>query len=291
MASIINASTAGVGGVITTADNSGILNLQTAGTTAVTIDASQNVGIGTASPTQPLSIRKAGAAYLDVAGGNRTLGTTSFTLGQAGDGVVTFFQRENAAMYWATNSTERMRLDASGNLLVGSTSAAVSTGERVSITASSGNNGLGIALGNFNKPAIAIYNGYTQTATATALQFQDWLSTVRGSITVTTSGTAYVTTSDYRLKENIAPMAGALATVAQLKPVTYTWKGHGAEGQGFIAHELAEVVPDCVSGEKDAVDEDGNPVYQGIDTSFLVATLVAAIQELKAEIDLLKGAK
>jgi hypothetical protein len=83
---------------------------------------STGLGIGTSTITQPLSIRNAGAAYLDVAGGSRTLGTNSFTFGQAGDGVVAFFQRENAAMYWATNSTERMRLDSSGNLLVGTTS-------------------------------------------------------------------------------------------------------------------------------------------------------------------------
>jgi hypothetical protein len=70
--------------------------------------------------------------------------------------------------------------------------------------------------------------------------------------------------------------------VALLKPVTYKWKVDGSDGQGFIAHELNEVVPDCVSGEKDAVDADGNPVHQGIDTSFLVATLTAAIQEQQA---------
>jgi hypothetical protein len=93
-------------------------------------------------------------------------------------------------------------------------------------------------------------------------------------------------------------MQNALATVAQLKPVTYNWKADGSDGQGFIAHELQAVVPDCVTGEKDAVDADGNPVYQGVDTSFLVATLTAAIQELKAivdaqavEIEALKGAK
>jgi len=91
----------------------------------------------------------------------------------------------------------------------------------------------------------------------------------------------------------IAPMTGALDKVALLKPVTYKWNADNSDGQGFIAHELAEVVPDCVSGEKDAVetytDEDGNeasrPAYQGIDTSFLVATLTAAIQELKAIVD------
>ena len=80
-------------------------------------------------------------------------------------------------------------------------------------------------------------------------------------------------------------MTGALAKVAQLKPVNYKWKVDGSDGQGFIAHELQAVVPDCVTGEKDAVDENGKPVHQGIDTSFLVATLTAAIQELKAIVD------
>ena len=66
------------------------------------------------------------------------------------------------------------------------------------------------------------------------------------------------------------------------------FRSDGSDGQGFIAHELQAVVPECVTGEKDAVDADGKPVYQGIDTSFLVATLTAAIQELKAEVDSLK---
>jgi hypothetical protein len=106
-----------------------------------------------------------------------------------------------------------------------------------------------------------------------------------GTISVTASATAYNTSSDYRLKENIAPMTGALAKVAQLKPVTYKWKADGSDGEGFIAHELQEVVAGCVTGEKDALDKDGNPEYQGIDTSFLVATLTAALQELKTIVD------
>jgi hypothetical protein len=91
-------------------------------------------------------------------------------------------------------------------------------------------------------------------------------------------------------------MTGALAKVAQLKPVTYKFNTDNSESQGFIAHELQAVVPECVVGEKDAVDADGNPVYQGIDTSFLVATLTAAIKEqqalitqLQADVAALKG--
>jgi len=112
----------------------------------------------------------------------------------------------------------------------------------------------------------------------------------QGAINGNGSGINYVTTSDYRLKENVAPMTGALAKVAQLKPCTYTWKFNGSDGQGFIAHELQEIFPDAVSGEKDDVetytDEDGNEQTrikpQGVDTSNLVATLTAAIQEQQA---------
>ena len=168
--------------------------------------------------------------------------------------------------------TQAMTLDASGNLLVGTTS--VPTGAA---------NGFAIQSG-----------GYFQTSRASTgagiihAQFQNPNGVV-GSITTSGSSTSYVTSSDYRLKENIAPMSGALATVQSLKPVTYTWKSDGSNGQGFIAHELAEVVPDAVVGEKDAVDAEGNPKYQGIDTSFLVATLTAALQEQQAIITDLKS--
>ena len=112
-----------------------------------------------------------------------------------------------------------------------------------------------------------------------------------------TTATSYNTTSDYRLKENVQPLTGALARIAALKPVTYTWKSAPDEiGEGFIAHELQEVCPQAVTGEKDDVNEDGSIKPQSIDTSFLVATLAAAIQEqqaiiqqLQADIALLKN--
>jgi hypothetical protein len=179
--------------------------------------------------------------------------------------------------------TPRMTLDASGNLLLGTTNTVIWNTTNT-----------GVVVGGVSAPAIQI----SRNADACLLLNRigndgDVAIFARqgaavGGISVNTSSTSFNTSSDYRLKENIVPMTGALATVAQLKPVTYKWKVDGSNGQGFIAHELQAVVPDCVTGEKDAVDEDGKPKYQGVDTSFLVATLVSAIQELKAEVDSLK---
>jgi len=191
MTTTINASNSGSGGLIQTADASGVLALQTAGTTAVTVDTSQNVLVGATSGGGKLSITGTGSSG------------------------------------WVQN-----------NINSGTASTA-------SIVFTNGNGAV-------------------------------------GSILTSASLTVYSTSSDYRLKNSIAPMTGALAKVSLLKPCTYKWNAGGVEGQGFIAHELAEVVPQCVIGEKDAVDADGNPVYQGIDTSFLVGTLTAALQEQQA---------
>jgi hypothetical protein len=111
--------------------------------------------------------------------------------------------------------------------------------------------------------------------------------TTVGDIATTGTSTVYNTSSDYRLKEDIAPMTGALAKVAQLNPVTYKWKVNGENGEGFIAHELQAVVPEAVTGDKDGVYPDGTPKYQGVDTSFVVATLTAAIKEQQALIEAL----
>ena len=158
-------------------------------------------------------------------------------------------------------------LSASGELLVGTTSS--SFGGRVIVSND----------GTATQTSLSCINT-NGSGTMRQIDFFTGTNTSRiGSIESTTSTTAYNTSSDYRLKNTIKPMTGALAKVALLKPCTYKWNADGSNGQGFIAHELAEVVPDCVSGKKDAVNAQGNPEYQGIDTSFLVATLTAAIQE------------
>jgi hypothetical protein len=151
-----------------------------------------------------------------------------------------------------------------------------------------GNAGFVVTYLGSTRPGIRFYDTLTGSSASTVQNFVRNGTSV-GQIYTTDTATAYVTSSDYRLKENVQPMTGALAKVTQLKPCTYTWKSSDADGQGFIAHELQEVFPDAVYGEKDGVDKDGNPDYQGIDTSFLVATLTAAIQEQQAIITDLKA--
>ena len=109
-----------------------------------------------------------------------------------------------------------------------------------------------------------------------------------GYISSNGSVTAYNVTSDYRLKQNIAPLQNSLAKVLQLKPCSYNYIEGNQYSEGFVAHELQAIIPEAVTGEKDAVNADGSIKAQGVDTSFLVATLVSAIQELKTEFDAYK---
>ena len=290
MASIISTKTSGGGGIAVTGDTSGVLQLASNnGTTAVTIDASQNVGIGTASPNSA-SVDKA----LTINGSSNSIvelnygGTRGGYLFSNSFNTVLSAVQSGAVLKLNTVDTERMRIDSSGNVLIGTTSTAprdFTSGSGVALIPSA-------AYEYATANSVVSFMNYTGSSAGagTFITFRQQ-GAARGSISTNGSTTAYNTSSDYRLKENIAPMIGALDVIAQLKPSTYTWKATGEASQGFIAHELQAVVPDCVTGEKDAVDSDGNPIYQGIDTSFLVATLTAAIQELKARIEVLEGAQ
>jgi hypothetical protein len=114
-------------------------------------------------------------------------------------------------------------------------------------------------------------------------------TTFVGQIVTTGSGVLYQSNSDYRLKENVVQMTGALDRVNQLNPSRFNFIGHEETVDGFLAHELQQVVPQAVTGEKDATKEDGTPKYQGVDHSQIVPLLVGAIKELKQEIETLKA--
>ena len=184
-------------------------------------------------------------------------GTSNVTVNSSG-GTVTV----------STAGAEAMRIDTSGYVGIG-------------CTARLGNGGIFIRP-NSTVGAAEISWNRADSASSSFIQTFYNNQNIVGSISYNNATTSFSVTSDYRLKNTVTPMTGALAKVALLKPCTYKWNVDGSDGEGFIAHELAEIVPQCVTGQKDAVDANGKPQYQGIDTSFLVATLTSAIQELSA---------
>ena len=243
----------------------------TAGTENMRIDPTGNVGIGTTSPTNGKLVITGNS--VTTAQGIRLTGDTadarficeSATLGA---GILGTFSAHSQLFY--TNSTEKMRITSAGLLGVNATSFPYTEQVRVSFP-----NTQGLHLNETTSSSSVNFIYLTKGSGPTNV----------GAAYYNGSSVAWQTTSDYRLKENIVPLTNALDVVKNLKPKTYRWKESQAEDTGFIAHELQELFPQAVSGQKDEVDEIGNPRYQGVDVSFLVATLTAAIQELKVIVD------
>jgi len=271
------------------------LILGTSNAEAMRIDSSGRVGIGTSSPSELLEVSSTGSSTaIEVAAGQPsvTSGESKIVLRalNAGSGV-SYPTSEVASLGIGPGDTnlifrtttdssgpqEAMRIDQSGNLLVGTTNISV-------------NDGTQMYAGG------VIYTHVAGTSSTNHIRFYRNNSVV-GSISTNGTTTSYNTSSDYRLKEDVQPVVGASDRVLALKPVNFAWKTDGSRVDGFLAHEAQEVVPEAVTGTKDAVDDEGNPEYQGIDQSKLVPVLTAALQEalsrietLEAEVAALKGA-
>ena len=289
----------------TTSSNTGLyfptsttLGLSTAGTNALYVDASQNVGIGTNSPGNKLvTVSNSANSKIEIQNTSTAASTsktsalqftgtdTVGTLKESGDIYVNpvdnNYVGSNMLFYTRGSDTlsERMRIDSSGNLLVGTTSQ-IQSGKISFVGTCSGQSST--ASFSANQTGTSGDQFYFRTSSGT---------TLAGYITCpTASTTSYVSASDYRLKENVIPINNGLTTISALKPVKYDWLTDKAQGEGFIAHELAEFIPMAVTGEKDAINEDGSIKPQGVDYSKIVVHLVAALQELDAKFEAYKAA-
>jgi len=293
-----------------------IFKLNRGASEAVRIDSSGNVGIGTDTPEAPLHVVGGDVIIEEANDGGSTapilimrrtsttpadndyIGSITFQgvddaladqtyariLAQATD--VTAGTEDGALIFWTTGagtSAERARIGSDGVMTLGQTSN-INVFSGVADGCSIEGDGA-ISLSRNQNASLYIRRRSNNGAVAAFLRD----TTQVGRIDVTTTATSYVTSSDYRLKENVQPIVDAISRLMDLKPVNFAWKVDGSRVDGFLAHEVQSVVPEAISGEKDAVDADGNPEYQGIDQSKLVPLLTAALQEVLTEIASMKA--
>ena len=259
------------------------------GSEGMRIDSSGNVGIGTTSPSDYYADNLVVNAQNE--GGITLIGTSAhenylmWADGTSGtdrySGYLSYNHSSNFMRFATNGGSERMRIDSSGNVHVGKTTSSNTTAGtslledgRFAFIVDQGSGGQEVGVIN------------NQTSGTYVIDFRQ-ADTDVGRIRVTASATEYQTSSDYRLKENVEYDWDATTRLNELKPARFSWIANPDVGtvDGFLAHEVSDIVPESIGGEKDEVDNDGNPVYQGIDQSKLVPLLTKALQEANARID------
>ena len=247
------------------------VNINTGGSTRATIESNGRLGIGTTSPACDLHVSAANPRARFTSTGNTVnydifMGSSNPTIGTS----------SNHDFAFMSNDSERMRINSSGNVGIGTSSpdAAYRT------TIQEDTSGNGVLLLNRTANIDSTFRDY--------VLFKRSGTTV-GSIKTNNSGTQYNTSSDYRLKENVVTMSNATDRLKQLQPKRFNFiLNPDVTVDGFLAHEVQSVVPEAISGTKNEVDSDNKPVYQGIDQSKLVPLLTAALQEAVAKIEVLE---
>jgi len=183
----------------------------------------------------------------------------------------------------ASSPTERMRITNSGVIRIAQTSSDDPSGSDIAGVAI----GSGYISASRSSDPAGVFARRTTTGDIVLFRYG---TTQIGTISTNGSSTSYNTTSDYRLKENLTPLTEALERLVLIPVHRFNFIGNSNQTvDGFIAHEVQAVVPEAITGEKDAVDDDGNPIYQGIDQSKLVPLLTAALQEAVAKIESLEA--
>ena len=253
-----------------------VVAVKIAGSEKMRVHSDGNVGIGTNTPLSPLHISGSDGVLA-------TLGATT-ELQIFVDGNEVSFRVDadnddsNTVITFDTDGSERMRIDSDGDLFLGT-----GGGNAVSSSVE------GISTFHADDDYWILNIGNSRTTSQHAVRFYNGNGLV-GSISTNSSATSFNTSSDYRLKENVTTSWDATSRLKQLKPSRFNFKADkDITVDGFLAHEVSSVVPEAITGEKDAKDADGKPEYQAIDQSKLVPLLVKTIQELEARIAALEA--
>lgn len=289
------------------------------------VDQTNNqVGIGTSSPARDLVVSNSSQANiaLQTTASGSTL-TDGFQI-QADGSHAYLWNYENTNILLGTNNTERMRINSSGQVGIGTSSPnsklTLSTGDKIFVPTGEALN-FGHTDGSTNTERMRIdSNGYAMINRLSAIgssylsiggisssvngigiqngsdagtiySFFLWNTggSLVGSITNNGSSTSFNTSSDYRLKENVTGISDGITRVKQLAPKRFNFIADAdTTVDGFLAHEAQAVVPEAVTGTHNEVDADGNAVMQGIDQGKLVPLLTAALQEAITKIETLE---
>jgi len=250
------------------------------GLTRMAFDTSGNVGIGQASDGDKLHVL--GTGFFEDSRGN---GVGVQINGGSGSEFAHIGVSASNPFTFQTANTERMRIAGNGSIQVGRTSV-ITASDKFTVEKSTG-------------------AGYTMTSSATTAlggvyYYHSYIAngSQTGYVSSNGSTTSYNTSSDYRLKENVVTDWDATTRLKQLKPSRFNFIADAETTvDGFLAHEVQDIVPEAITGDKDATetytddngDEQTRPVYQGIDQAKLVPLLVKTIQELEARITTLES--
>jgi hypothetical protein len=259
------------------------LNVAGASTLAA-ITGTFNGTVGATTPSTGAFTTLSATGITTVAAGSAALPAIVSTTGTADTGL--WFPAADTIAA-STAGTERLRIDSSGNLLVGTTTT------NPAATGIVGTELLNAGGLRVSATASASYFALT-AASGTQITFYTYSAGAIAAGTIacpTTTTTTYNSVSDHRLKSNVVPLTNSGAIIDALKPRSFTWNVDGSPSVGFIADEVQAVIPNAVTGAKDAVDEDGKPVYQMLDASTpeMMAYLIAEIQSLRKRITALEA--
>jgi hypothetical protein len=246
--------------------------------TSTGTSATSRVDIGVNANSYSLTIQRFGLNFVGTLFGVSCTNSSAIYDNAASSNALFIGAVSSTPIIFGTSNTERMRITSGGNVLVGGTDVA--------------NLGTSNRIGAFRVDSAGeVYLQLATTGQSTVNHAFFYNSTGLGGSIRTSSGTiSLVNGSDYRMKTNIESLTEGLSIISKLKPCTFEYIAtEGSKFEGFIAHELQEIIPNAVFGEKDAINEDGTPDYQGVDTVKIIPYLVKAIQELKAEIEELKN--